>query len=101
MGHMSRHVSRVTCHMFFGQSGEAYWWRVCYQRGLPRLVFLASAPAPTLDPATGSSSVSGSGSVSVFFASTPDHARTCRVSANNPASDPIFSIHFNTMVVLG
>ena len=43
------HVSRVTCHMscvtchffssFFGQSGEAYWWRVCYQRGLPRLVF--------------------------------------------------------------
>ena len=50
--HMSRvtcHVSHVTCHMshfffflfffffFFGQSGEAYWWRVCYQRGLPRL----------------------------------------------------------------
>ena len=42
------HVSRVTCHMslffffffFFGQSGEAYRWRVCYQRGLPRLVFL-------------------------------------------------------------
>ena len=36
------HVSRVTCHMshvtFFGQSGEDYWWRVCYQRGLPRLV---------------------------------------------------------------
>ena len=33
------HMSRVTCHIFFfGQSGEAYWWRVCYQRGLPRLV---------------------------------------------------------------
>ena len=40
------HVSRVTCHMshffyfyfFFGQNGEAYRWRVCYQRGLPRLV---------------------------------------------------------------
>ena len=48
MCHMSRvmcHMSQVTCHMsffyfyfFFGQSGEAYWWRVCYQRGLPRLV---------------------------------------------------------------
>ena len=39
------HLSRVTCHMsllfsfFFGQSGGAYRWRVCYQRGLPRLVF--------------------------------------------------------------
>ena len=41
------HVSHVTCHMsrvmffssFFGQSGEAYRWRVCYQWGLPRLVF--------------------------------------------------------------
>ena len=46
------HMSRVTCHMscvichiffffsstFFGQSGEAYQWRVCYQWGLPRLV---------------------------------------------------------------
>ena len=33
------HVSHVTCHMshFFLQSGEAYWWRVCYQRSLPRL----------------------------------------------------------------
>ena len=54
--HMSRvtcHMSRVTCHMefflifflifflffLFGQSGEVYRWRVCYQRGLPRLVF--------------------------------------------------------------
>ena len=45
--HMSRvtcHMSHVTCHMshvtiyFFGQSGEAYRWRV-YQRGLPRLVY--------------------------------------------------------------
>jgi hypothetical protein len=38
--HMSNimcHMSRVTCHFF--NSGEAYWWRVCYQRGLPRLVF--------------------------------------------------------------
>ena len=42
------HVSRVTCHVshvticfssfFFRQSGDAYRWRVCYQRGLPRLV---------------------------------------------------------------
>ena len=44
--HMSRvmcHMSHVTCYMsnvmfflfFFGQSGEAYLWRVRYQRGLP------------------------------------------------------------------
>ena len=37
------HVSHVTCHIFFffffGRNGEAYRWRVCYQRGLPRLVF--------------------------------------------------------------
>ena len=49
MCHVSRvtcNVSRVTCHMscvtchifFFLQSGEAYLWRVCYQRGQPRLV---------------------------------------------------------------
>ena len=41
------HVSHVTCHIFFiyfffGRSGEAYRWRVCYQRGLPRLVFEAA-----------------------------------------------------------
>ena len=43
------HMSSVTCHMsgvmarchelfffFFGQSGEASRWRVCYQQGLPR-----------------------------------------------------------------
>ena len=41
-------MSRVTCHVshftifflfFFGQSGEAFRSRVCYQRGLPRLVY--------------------------------------------------------------
>ena len=49
--HVSRvtsHMSHVTCHMshlfiyfifFFGQSCGAYRWRVCYQRGLPRLVY--------------------------------------------------------------
>ena len=36
--------SRVTAILLngwilpIGQSGEASWWRVCYQRGLPRLV---------------------------------------------------------------
>ena len=37
---VSCHISRVTSHMscFFLQIGEAYWWRVCYQPGLPRLV---------------------------------------------------------------
>ena len=44
MCHMSRvtwHVSHVMCHnshLFFGQSGEAHWWMVCYQQGLPCLV---------------------------------------------------------------
>ena len=44
MCHVTRQVSHVMCHMshviffFFRQSGEAYRWRVCYQRGLPRLV---------------------------------------------------------------
>ena len=47
---MSRasHVSHVTCHVscvtynFFSheQSGKAYRWRVFYQWGLPRLVYL-------------------------------------------------------------
>ena len=42
------HISHVTCHMscvtctmcsfFFLQSGEVFGWRVCYERGLPRLV---------------------------------------------------------------
>ena len=36
------HMSRVTYHTFFlsffVQSGEAYLWRVSYQRGLRRLV---------------------------------------------------------------
>ena len=40
------HVSGVRCHvygvrcMIFLQSGGASGWRVCYQRGLPSLVFL-------------------------------------------------------------
>ena len=53
MSHVTCHVSHVMCHMscvtfhifflllffcFSLQSGEAYRWRVCYQRGLPRLV---------------------------------------------------------------
>ena len=46
------HISRVPCHMsrvrcpvsgvqvtFFGGSGGTSRWRVCYQQGLPRLVF--------------------------------------------------------------
>ena len=46
------HMSPVTCHMscvtcnyfflFFGQSGETSWWRVCYQSGLPRLVSIVT-----------------------------------------------------------
>ena len=33
------HVSQLYI-FFFRQSGEAYRWRVCYQRGLPCPVFL-------------------------------------------------------------
>ena len=52
MCHMSYgmcQVAKVMCHNFFSyfnflfiflQSGGASRWRVCYQRGLPRLVFL-------------------------------------------------------------
>ena len=57
MCHVSRvtcHISCVTCHMSqkkkeknrkkkkknLRKSGRASWLRVCYQRGLPRLVFL-------------------------------------------------------------
>ena len=40
VSHVTCHVSHVTFFFFFcGQSGEAYWWRVYYQRGLPRLFF--------------------------------------------------------------
>ena len=48
VSHITYHVTHITCHMacvtchfiffFSGQSGGASWWRVCYQRGLPRLV---------------------------------------------------------------
>ena len=31
-------LSFINSLTFFLQSGEAYWWRVFYQRGLPRLV---------------------------------------------------------------
>ena len=44
VSYVTCHMSHVTCHMsfclflfFFGQSGGASCWRVCYQRGLPRL----------------------------------------------------------------
>ena len=57
MSHVTCHVSRVTCHMshvtcymshdifnffIFWQNGGASQWSVCYQRGLPRLVFWCS-----------------------------------------------------------
>ena len=47
VSHVKCHVSHVMCYMsiiiFFLQSDEAYWWRVCYQRGLPRLVVMESS----------------------------------------------------------
>ena len=42
VSHVPCHVPHVTCHVshvfFFLQNGEAYQLRVCYQRGLRRLV---------------------------------------------------------------
>ena len=40
MSHVTFHVSHVTCHNFFLQSGEISRLRVCYQRGLLRLVLV-------------------------------------------------------------
>ena len=34
---------------FLGQSGEAFGWRVCYQRGLPRLVYFVGNNIFVLD----------------------------------------------------
>ena len=34
----------------FGQSGEAYRWRVCYQRGLLRLVFKVPVLGSRISP---------------------------------------------------
>ena len=57
MSGVTCHVSHVTFHLshvrfllfiFFGRSGEAYLWRVCYQRGLPRLVLRETATVLTL-----------------------------------------------------
>ena len=40
VSHVMCHVSHVTCHFFFWQIAETCRWRVCYQQGLPRLVFI-------------------------------------------------------------
>ena len=35
------HMSHVLCDVHLKQknNGGTFWWRACYQRGLPRLVF--------------------------------------------------------------
>ena len=53
MAHVACHMSHVTCQLKFsitkknklkiGQRGGASRWRVCYQRGLPRLVIYTAA----------------------------------------------------------
>ena len=45
VSHVTCHLSNVTCQIFFlvGQSGEASQGRVCYQRGLPRLVYIGAS----------------------------------------------------------
>ena len=45
MSHVTCHMSHVKCHMYKKKKyGGAWRSRVCYQRGLPRLVFNAMAP---------------------------------------------------------
>ena len=47
MSHVNCHMSFIFCLLirfkyfcyFFGQNCGASWWRVCYQRDLPRLVY--------------------------------------------------------------
>ena len=61
LSHVTCHLSHVTCHMShvtcqsylyhfkkIGQSGGASWWRVCYQRSLPRLVYSNGKPSQEL-----------------------------------------------------
>ena len=60
MSRVTCHVSGVTCHvsgvtcilyiLFFEKKGEASRWRVCYQRGLPRLVSICSTLFPSISP---------------------------------------------------
>ena len=67
VSHVKCHQSHVTCHVshvrllllyiyifiFFGQSGEASQGRVCFQRGLPRLVLkLLHGMQPTIYSST-------------------------------------------------
>ena len=43
VSHVICHVSHVTYHFFSSFFGTKWWsllWRVCHQRGLPRLVFI-------------------------------------------------------------
>ena len=50
LSHVRCQVPGVTCHVsvffvfFWGKSGGASRWRVCYQRGLPRLVWIHKTP---------------------------------------------------------
>ena len=40
LSHVTCHMSHVTFHRFLLLSGKVIWLMVCYQRGLPRLVYL-------------------------------------------------------------
>ena len=58
VSHVTCQVSCVTCHFFLNeQTGGASWGRVCYQRGLPRLVsrVFSLALMMQLSPSWGSS----------------------------------------------
>ena len=64
MSHVTCHLSYVTFQIFFlflflrgggGQSGEISQGRVCYQRGLPRLVVLCISISAVVELAWGGS----------------------------------------------
>ena len=72
MSSVTYQLSHVTCHIFlliffFFNIGEASRWRVCYQQGLPRLVFLNSLLSLVMATSTISSPSNGSSSIFIIF----------------------------------
>ena len=75
-------MRQVICIMSCGQSGDASQWMVCYQRGLPRLVFFM------IRKLVGGGSVSYGATLSSFLRTEKDYitkleAKTCIYKINN------------------
>ena len=91
-------VSCVTCHMshfsssFFGQKGEAYRWRVSNQWGLPRLVLILLQSDL---PSQGRVCYQQGLPRLVFFYKTLPYARTKRRSAKKYSRGRYSLAHLN------